>query len=221
VIFTLERLKLIEADLRAGDLGYMIEWSEQLAPPRTSRHLASAAIYVIAASGMRVTLAKEIHRRCLRALRHDESASSVFGHPGKAEAMDMIWRDRRSLFKQWRHISDDDEKVVFCGELPFVGQITKYHLAKNLGVNAVKPDVHMDRLAGAEGVSPWELCHRLAQQTGYREATIDTILWAACAYGVLNSSAIQTGGWDAGYHGSKPGEEPTIVPLDTVAASRP
>ena len=221
VVFTLERFKLIEAALRADNYGHMIEWSEHVPPPRTCRHFATEAIYVIAASGMRVTLAKEIHRRCMRALRKGKLATSVFGHPGKAAAMDRIWDERKILFKLWRHIRDDDEKVIFCGELPFVGEITKYHLAKNLGVNTVKPDVHMDRLAGAEGVSPWELCHRLAQQTGYREATIDTILWAGCAYGVLDSAAIESGGWDAGYRGSKPGEGPRITPIETAEGAVP
>jgi hypothetical protein len=151
VVFTLERFKLIEDALRGDGYGEIIEWSENIPPPRTCRHFASAAIYVIAASGLRVTLAKEIHRRCMRALRKGKLATSVFGHPGKAAAMDRIWDKRKILFKLWRHIRDDKEKVIFCGELPFVGEITKFHLAKNLGVNTIKPDVHMDRLARAEG----------------------------------------------------------------------
>jgi hypothetical protein len=212
LVFTLERFRLVEAALRADDYGPEIEWSENIPAPRTCRHFANEAVYVIAASGMRVTTAKAIHRRCMRALREGELAGSVFGHPGKSQAMDRIWRDRRSLFKLWRHISDDDERIIFLAELPFVGGITKYHLAKNLGVNVVKPDVHMDRLANAEGSSPWDLCHRLAKQTGYREATIDTILWAGCAYGVLDSSAIETKGWEAGYRASKLGQNPAIPP---------
>jgi hypothetical protein len=77
--------------------------------------------------------------------------------------------------------------VAFCGTLPWVGPITKYHLAKNFGGNFAKPDVHLQRLADAEGTTPQELCERLGEATGYRASTIDLILWRACADGIINS----------------------------------
>ena len=60
------------------------------------------------------------------------------------------------------------------------------HLAKNCGLNLAKPDRHLEKLAARAGVTTQALCDRLAAETGYRAATIDTILWRACATGALN-----------------------------------
>ena len=71
--------------------------------------------------------------------------------------------------------------------LPWIGGITKYHLAKNLGIDCAKPDVHLQRLADREGVTAHVLCERLAKATGYRIATVDLVLWRACATGLIDS----------------------------------
>lgn len=190
---TLARFRLLEAMLRADGYGEMIAWSEGLRPPRDCRAFAKECVYVICNSGMRVGIATAIYWKCLRALARGQSAASVFGHPGKAAAIDHIWTNRRILFEAYRIA---ENKLAYCQTLPFVGPVTRHHLAKNLGLNTVKPDVHLARLAKAERETPWELCARLAAPTGYREATIDTILWRACADGYLDSAAFVAGRWD-------------------------
>jgi hypothetical protein len=42
-------------------------------------------------------------------------------------------------------------------------------------------------LQPVEGCTAQALCERLAAETGYRVATVDTVLWRACANGVLDS----------------------------------
>jgi len=79
------------------------------------------------------------------------------------------------------------DKVEFCASLPWIGNITKYHLAKNFGADVAKPDVHLQRLADREGTTAQALCERLAKATGYRAATVDVLLWRACANGIINS----------------------------------
>jgi hypothetical protein len=120
----------------------------------------------------------------MAALRAGRSAKTVYGHPGKSAAIDEIWRKRRSLIREFRAT---DDVIAFCARLPWLGPITKFHLAKNLGVDVAKPDVHLNRLAKLEGVTAQELCERLASETGYRAATIDLILWRACADGIIHS----------------------------------
>ena len=70
-------------------------------------------------------------------------------------------------------------------------------MAKNLGLDTIKPDVHLMRLANAERISPMALCAQLAFQTGYRQSTIDSIVWRACADRYLESSIYETRGWAA------------------------
>jgi len=60
----------------------------------------------------------------------------------------------------------------------YVGEVTCWHLAKNLGLDVVKPDRHLVRMASAAGCgSPGVLCRRIAEFTGDRVAVVDIVLW--------------------------------------------
>lgn len=178
----------------------MIEWSENVQSPTTAEEFAGEAIYVICNSGMSNRVAAPIAARCLAALAVGASATTVFRHPGKSVAIDAIWRQRDELF--FRYLAEND-KVEVLAQLPWIGPVTKYHLAKNLGADTAKPDVHLERLARRERTTTRELCQRLARETGYRVATIDTILWRACAYGLLSSRRYEADGWKAAFRSDK------------------
>lgn len=189
---TLAQFRELEAVLRARGYNEMITWSETIMPPNDARTFAKEAIYVIANSDMNFITANGIYWNCVRALTAGHSSSTVFGHKGKTKAMDHIWEHRKVLFAAFQIA---ENKLAYCHTLPFIGSITKHHLAKNLGLDTIKPDVHLMRLAQAEKVSPMALCARLAYQTGYRQSTIDSILWRACADRYMESSIYLTQGW--------------------------
>lgn len=200
-MITLERFKRLEAAIRARGYGPTIDWTESLAPPDGPDDFAQQTIYVICNSGMANTVAAVIYDRCMNALRKGASVTGVFRHPGKSLAIDAIWQERE------RHYADymaADDKVSALRALPWIGDITALHLAKNFGADVAKPDVHMERLARAEGTSTEELCARLSATSGYRAATVDTILWRACAIKVLNSAKYEIAGWDAAYSPERP-----------------
>lgn len=161
-----------------------IAWSENIREPDHADDFAGEAIFVICNSGMKNTVARGIYKRVMEAIDRGESASTAFGHAGKAAAIDAIWSQRRDL--HGRYLSAVD-KVEFCASLPWIGGITKYHLAKNFGAQVAKPDVHLQRLADREGTTAQALCERLAAETGYKIATVDVLLWRACANGIINS----------------------------------
>jgi hypothetical protein len=191
---TLAQFRELEAVLRARGYNDMITWSETVMPPTEARTFAREAIYVICNSGMNFITANGIYWKCIRALNQRQSSSTVFGHPGKTKAIDYIWKHRKILFAAFEIA---ENKLAYCHTLPFIGDITKHHLAKNLGLDTIKPDVHLMRLAQAERVSPMALCARLAYQTGYRQSTIDSILWRSCADRYLDSGVYVTEGWSA------------------------
>lgn len=195
-MLTLKRFRAIEEAIRAAGFASVIEWSETIPAPEDADEFASEAIYVICNSGMKASVARPIYRRCLNALEAGESSKLAFGHPRKTAAIDTIWERRDELFAGFQAAED---KLAFCASLPFVGPITSHHLAKNYGVNTVKADVHLDRLAEAERRSVQDICQRLARQTGYREATIDSILWRACSEGILDSRGYLASGWRAAF----------------------
>lgn len=197
-MITKARFRQLEQVLREAGYGPSIEWSERIVPPKDADDFACRIIYVICNSGMRVAIGAVIAEKCVTALKNGRAAAEVFGHPGKAAAIDVIWKQRGALFEGYLRAS---VKLGFLAELPWIGQVTKLHLAKNLGASAAKPDVHLLRLANAEGTTPARLCRRLAKQTGYKVQTIDTILWRACADGILDSCKYELEGWDAAFRG--------------------
>ena len=195
-MITLERFRLLEAALQERGYGPSITWSEQLQPPENAEAFAEHAIYVICNSAMTNATAVLIYERCMAALSAGEKAADVFKHPGKGPAIDMIWRERASLYANY--IAADD-KVEQLQTLPFIGPVTAHHLAKNLGADLAKPDVHLERLARREQTTSQALCERLATESGCRAATVDTVLWRACALKVLNSRIYELDGWDAAF----------------------
>jgi hypothetical protein len=63
--------------------------------------------------------------------------------------------------------------------LPFIGEITSQHLARNIGyLNFVKPDIHLERAAKYWGFSSsLELCSAIQKQFPIELGLIDLVLW--------------------------------------------
>lgn len=176
--------ELVERLRIAGFADADIEWSENIKAPDNADDFALEIIFVICNSGMQNRVARKIFDRILEALRVGRPVGEVFGHKGKVSAINHIWANRVDLLAQFHRAAD---KLEWCGELPWVGNITKYHAAKNLGADVAKPDVHLQRLADLEGTPVADLCRRLADESGYRVATVDLILWRACAEKIMDS----------------------------------
>jgi hypothetical protein len=162
-----------------------IAWAEALREPIDAKEFALETIYVICNSGMKNTVARLIYDRVVELLESGKPVvGNVLGKSGKAFAIDKVWAEREQLLQSYLAAPD---KLAFCRTIPWIGGITCYHMAKNFGADVAKPDVHLQRLADREGVSAQALCERLARETGYRVATIDTVLWRACALGLIDS----------------------------------
>lgn len=62
--------------------------------------------------------------------------------------------------------------------LPFVGPVTCYHLAKNIGLPYAKPDRHLLRLAHSVGYSDvQEFCSDINEYVGDTIPVVDIVLW--------------------------------------------
>ena len=195
-MITKKRLLCLEDILRSAGYGPDIDWTENIARPEGADEFASEAIYVICNSGMANVVAVKIFARCMSALKSGQSASTVFGHPGKRAAIDTIWEKREQFFGDFLKAAD---QRAYLETLPWIGPVTSFHLAKNLGADVAKPDVHLERLARREKTTTAKLCSRLAKATGYRAATIDSILWRACADRLLKSALYEKSGWRAAF----------------------
>lgn len=62
--------------------------------------------------------------------------------------------------------------------LPYIGPVTCYHLAKNIGLQVAKPDRHLTRLANYVGYRDVQLfCKYISLQTGDSIPIVDIVLW--------------------------------------------
>lgn len=67
-------------------------------------------------------------------------------------------------------------------QLPGIGPITKFHLARNLGFDCVKPDLHLVRLAEHfEFADPLAMCSYLSGLHDERVGVIDLVLFYAAS----------------------------------------
>lgn len=183
-LYTTLKDRLVERGF-GGD----VEWAQGITRPETPEDLAAEAAFVILNSGMKNTVATRIWEEKVRP-RLWEGLSvrqSDFGHPGKRKAINGIWKDRRTLWRAFMDIPSDDNaaQLAFCRSLPWIGPITQYHLAKNLGVDCAKPDRWLERVANVSGETVDGLCARLAAVSGDRIGTVDVVIWRACAVGLL------------------------------------
>lgn len=162
-----------------------ISWANRCCAPPDAEDFALETIYVICNSGMKHAVAVLIYNRIRVLLNEGKPVKgNVLGKSGKAAAIDKIWTERVRFYAEYMAAPD---KVAYARTIPWIGGITCYHVAKNFGAQVAKPDVHLKRLADLEGVTAQELCERLARETGHKVPAIDTVLWRACATGIMNS----------------------------------
>jgi hypothetical protein len=106
-------------------------------------------------------------------------ALNVFGHYKKVDAViqmaKKLWHESLRFKESVRQ-----NPLETLKQLPFIGDITKYHLARQLGFDFIKPDRHLQRLADEYAMTPFELCDLIHKETGRRLGTIDVILWRFC-----------------------------------------
>ncbi len=167
-----------------SEAGYReeIDWCESLEPVSDPDTFFSEYAWVVVNSGMKNQIARKIWQKVSKALSKGLPVSSAFGHPGKAAAIQYVWDNKERLFGEYLEAKN---KLLFIESLPWIGKITKYHLAKNYGFDVAKPDRHLVRLAEKYGKKVDDLCRDLALITGDRIATVDLVLWRAANLGVI------------------------------------
>ena len=90
-------------------------------------------------------------------------------------------------YQEWlTELKRAKDPIKFIDTLPMMGPVTKYHLARNIGIDCVKPDRHLVRLAERFGyATPLEMCQDIQREIGGSEklGTIDLVLWRYCNLG--------------------------------------
>lgn len=150
------------------------------------------AAWVVLAGGMRESVIRGCFPRITDAFCNWSSAKEIvasrplcvtqalltFNHRKKIAAIaDIALHVTQVGFEQLRQaLREQTTSYLQC--LPFIGPVTSFHLAKNLGLDVVKPDRHLIRLARAlDYLSPDQMCRDVASIVGDRLSVVDIVMW--------------------------------------------
>lgn len=106
------------------------------------------------------------------------SARSAIDHNGKMKAIvEIAQRISDQGFDAFRGdlMLDPISKLE---ALPFIGPITSWHLAKNLGLDVAKPDRHLARISERLGfMSAHTMCESLSRLVREESRVVDLVIW--------------------------------------------
>lgn len=163
--------------------GYIsdIEWCESLNIKKTTRgQFFHEYVWCVLNAGMKEQVARKIYNRF-----KEKFDLSEIRHEGKREAIKKGMKQYKTWFTE---VLASDNQIDYLESLPWIGPITKYHLARNIGIDCVKPDRHLMRLAEEFNFkTPLDLCIEIQNHVNERLGVIDIILWRYCNLKLIKS----------------------------------
>ncbi len=173
--------------------GYELVWQSNLNPNRISEsNLLREHAWVVLNSGFKEAVVRKHFDFISLCFCDWESASEIVAHGNEciASAKTAFANSRKldGILRMSQLLCDEGTENVIgrihrygISELrgfPFIGKITCFHLAKNLGFDVSKPDRHLERLAKFyDFKDTTEMCEQISITSGDDRATIDLILW--------------------------------------------
>ena len=151
-IFTKLENHLISSGLASDKDSFdTIKQRLQNPPTLSPSEFASEVIYVILASGFKQKIAKQKFFEITKFIESGkdvclENLISIFGNKNKINAICKVWKNKEKYSNEFYKLDTIDEKLNYLENLPYIGAITKNHIARNLGINKVKYDVWIQRL---------------------------------------------------------------------------
>ena len=154
-----------------------VRWAERVKfENMTVADFIQEYIWVVCNSGMKNQVAEMIFHKYMESKDLD-----VIRHPHKRHSIEQLLKNASSWFRQLQDKETDFDKLEYLQTLPHIGPTTRYHLAKNLGIQVSKPDRHLVRVAARFGFkNPQELCEFISKQTGDNIITVDVVIWRYC-----------------------------------------
>lgn len=170
-----------------------IDWQDSLSIENiTETDFLREGAWVILSSGMRESVIRSKFSAFSEAFynwhsamlilsnraRCHENALSVFRHARKIEAViSLSERVVQDGFEFVRNRLRDGD-MPYLQTFSYLGPATSYHLAKNIGLDVVKPDRHLVRVTKASGYkTPNDLCQTIADVVGEKLAVVDLVIW--------------------------------------------
>ena len=129
-------------------------------------------VWVVINSGMKEQVGRNIFNR----FWNDGSFNfDKIGHPNKNRSIRQVFERLDKYFFQFKQSKD---KLRFLESLPHIGPTTKYHLARNLGLDVAKPDRHLVRIAAVLNFKDvQDLCSKISETTKDKIGVVDIVIW--------------------------------------------
>lgn len=136
-------------------------------------------VYVVCASGFRAKIAARLTPELVKCHGDMDKMQEIFKNQTKLNSIKKVW-DMKS---DWDNVRKTFKTVDDLVNLPYIGNITKFHLARNIGLlSCAKPDLHLckwaDKITGnsdEETVSM--ITQAIADKLGRKQGTVDFALW--------------------------------------------
>jgi len=131
-------------------------------------------LHVVVNSGMKYQVAQKIISRMKK------EGYQTFGHIGKRKAIEWMAKNQnyKKCFAELASKPTDQAKLEYLESLPYIGNITKFHLARNLGLDIAKPDRHLVRFAKRFGYKDvQQFCKDISKKSYDTVGVIDVVLW--------------------------------------------
>lgn len=114
-----------------------------------------------------------------------EMIRPIFNHQRKARAVVMAAKklqQERPIKNKLANMTEN-EALSYFESFPYIGKVTRYHLARNVGYDVVKPDRHLVRLGEMFNTNPFDLVEEISTLTGSKKGFIDYVFWQWLAMG--------------------------------------
>lgn len=171
----------MRAESRVTSAGYEdeIEWVKNIPPFEkcTEQHFFEQYIWCILNLGVREQTMREEYNRFMKTLD-----INVIHNRFKKKKKEAAQAGIDNFVRWFGELKCAKDPIKYLQTLPLIGNITKWHLARNIGIDCPKPDRHMKRLmAFYHYDSAMALCKEIQEiAPDLKIGVIDLILWRDC-----------------------------------------
>jgi len=182
-----------ERSVQVAGFAWEIDWQrERCRKPFSERDLLRESAWVILCSGFREATVRKVFDYISLCFCDWESANEITRNsPLCVATASARFRNARKIdaiarvadlvtetgFAQVRRLVQTDP-IKHLQKLPFIGPVTSWHLAKNLGLDVAKNDRHLARMAAGLGYADaHDLCGEVSEATGELVSVIDVVFW--------------------------------------------
>ncbi len=146
--------------------------------------IAEASFVILISSGRKEQIVRKEYDAFMSCMYNNLSPDPylLIHNRRQREAIRMIWQNGEKILQKIKDQPTDIDRIEYLYTLPQIGKIMKHHFARNIGIDTIKPDLWMDRIAEKYAyANPFVMCEAIQKERPeHRIGTIDVILWRYC-----------------------------------------